>query len=1053
MKSKISTRIVLLLCALFLSMSLSAQVTTATLTGIVDDDKNETLIGAMVIATHEPSGSRYAALTREDGLFTIPNMRVGGPYSVKVTYVGYKDLEQKDIFLNLNQKTTLKLKMIPAASQLEAVTVTAVRNDIMGADRTGAETAINAQTLAALPTISRSQADFTRLNPMASEGGSFAGRNDQFNNFSVDGTIFNNPFGLDASTPGGQADAQPISLDAIEQINVAIAPYDVTQAGFTGASVNAVTKSGTNTFKGTAFGFFRNKNMIGGKVDGTEVNRGDLSQTQFGASLGGPIIKNKLFFFANYEQSKLSDFGSFFLANRGQAGANVSRVLASDLDAVSNVLKSKFGYETGSYENYKHNTNSYKALLKFDLNINDNNKLSVTFNTLDAFKDKPANASAIGRRGPDAITLQFQNSGYRINNKIYSGIIELKSAFGNKASNKIQMGYTSFVDSRDPFSTPFPVINIGKNGSRYIVAGHEPFSISNKLNQSVLQINDNLNLYLGKHTVTIGASFEKFSFDNSFNLTGYGARVFFPDIPMDSFVKAVNRGDLDAEVAGAKKSFEDNQKKEGVFNGWALAQTTLGQAAFYAQDEIAVNKKLTLTAGIRMDVPMYFNTDSLAAQSIRRNGAYDPTIQYYDENATPVKLNSLKFPNATPLFSPRIGFNYDVKGDRSQVLRGGSGLFTGRLPFVWIGNQVANPNFFFYCVTAPDFKFPQVWRTNIGYDIKTASNWVASIDVIYTKDINGMMTRNYGLKKPTGKLSGVDNRPFYQATDRATVFGGATNAYVFTNTDLGSSFNTAIQLEKTWANGTYLKFGYNYLDAKDAASIDAEISSDAYDRNPANIQNTNVAELAPSLFGNQHRIIGVFTKKFVYNEGKMATLFSIFGEYAKGGRYSYTYSGDLNNDGSGLNDLMFVPTDGQIDQMAFSGNASEASGQRAALKSYIAQDEYLNGIRGQYTQKYAALSPWYSRFDVRLGQEFALPNKQSIQITLDILNAGNLISSSWGVRQFASQTGLNQPLAVNVDKGVPTYTFDTTQKKTFFNDFSLASRWQMQLGLRYTFGN
>jgi Carboxypeptidase regulatory-like domain len=1053
MKSKKFTRIVSLLCALFLSMSLSAQVTTATLTGIVDDDKNETLIGAMVIATHEPSGSRYAALTREDGLFTIPNMRVGGPYSIKVTFVGYKDLEQKDIFLNLNQKTTLKLKMIPAASQLDAVTVTAVRNDIMGADRTGAETSINAQTLAALPTISRSQADFTRLNPMASEGGSFAGRNDQFNNFSVDGTIFNNPFGLDASTPGGQADAQPISLDAIEQINVAIAPYDVTQAGFTGASVNAVTKSGTNTFKGTAFGFFRNKDMIGGKVDGTDVNRGDLSQTQFGASLGGPIIKNKLFFFANYEQSKLSDFGSFFLANRGQAGANVSRVLASDLDAVSNVLKSKFGYDSGSYENYKHNTNSYKALLKFDLNINDDNKLSVTFNTLDAFKDKPANASAIGRRGPDAITLQFQNSGYRINNKIYSGIIELKSAFGNKASNKIQMGYTSFVDSRDPFSTPFPVINIGKNGSRYIVAGHEPFSISNKLNQSVLQINDNLNLYLGKHTVTVGASFEKFSFDNSFNLTGYGARVFFPDIPIDSFVKAVNRGDLDAEVAGAKKSFEDNQKKEGVFSGWALAQTTLGQAAFYAQDEIAVNKKLTLTAGIRMDLPMYFNTDSLAAQSIRRNGAYDPTIQYYDENATPVKLNSLKFPNATPLFSPRIGFNYDVKGDRSQVLRGGSGLFTGRLPFVWIGNQVANPNFFFYCVTAPDFKFPQVWRTNIGYDIKTASNWVASIDVIYTKDINGMMTRNYGLKKPTGKLSGVDNRPYYQATDRATVFGGATNAYVFTNTDLGSSFNTAIQLEKTWANGTYLKFGYNYLDAKDAASIDAEISSDAYDRNPANIQNTNVAELAPSLFGNQHRLIGVFTKKFVYNEGKMATLFSIFGEYAKGGRYSYTYSGDLNNDGSGLNDLMFVPTDGQIDQMAFSGNASEASGQRAALKSYIAQDEYLNGIRGQYTQKYAALSPWYSRFDVRLGQEFALPNKQSIQITLDILNAGNLISSSWGVRQFASQTGLNQPLAVNVDKGIPTYTFDTTQKKTFFNDFSLASRWQMQLGLRYTFGN
>jgi Carboxypeptidase regulatory-like domain len=1048
MNPKFSTRIFSLLCALFLSMSLSAQVTTATLTGIVDDDKGETLIGAAVVATHEPSGSRYAAITREDGLFTIPNMRVGGPYSIKVTFVGYKDLDQTDIFLNLNQKTSLKLRMIPAASQLDAVTVTAVRNDIMGADRTGAETSINAQTLAALPTISRSQADFTRLNPMASEGGSFAGRNDQFNNFSVDGTIFNNPFGLDASTPGGQADAQPISLDALEQINVAIAPYDVTQAGFTGASVNAVTKSGTNTFKGTAFGFFRNKDMIGGKVDGTDVNRGDLSQTQFGASLGGPIIKNKLFFFANYEQSKLSDFGSFFLANRGQAGANVSRVLASDLEAVSNVLKSKFGYESGLFENYKHNTNSYKALLKFDLNINDNNKLSVTFNTLDAFKDKPANASAIGRRGPDAITLQFQNAGYRINNKIYSGIVELKSAFGNKASNKIQMGYTSFVDSRDPFSTPFPVINIGKNGSRYIVAGHEPFSISNKLNQSVLQINDNLNLYLGKHTVTVGASLERFSFDNSFNLTGYGARVFFPDVGIDTFVRFVNNGGLDGEVAGARKSFEDNQKASGVFGGWALAQTTLGQAAIYGQDEFAVNKKLTITAGVRIDMPLYFDTPEKMAESIKRNCCYDDKIQYYDADANPVTLNSLTFPKSTPLFSPRVGFNYDVMGNRSQVLRGGSGLFTGRFPFVWIGNQVANPNSFFYNVTAPDFKFPQVWRTNIGFDLKTESNWIASVDMIYTKDINGMMVRNYGLKKPTSRLSGTDNRPIYGAADK-----GPNTAYVFTNTDLGSSFNMALQLEKTWANGTYLKFGYNYLDAQDAASIDAEISSDAYDRNPANIQGTNTAELAPSLFGNQHRVIGVFSKKFVYAGGKMATLFSIFGEYAKGGRYSYTYSGDINGDGSGLNDLMFVPSDGQIDQMAFSGNAAEAASQRGALKQYIGQDEYLSSIRGKYTEKYAALSPWYSRFDVRLGQEFALPNKQSIQITLDVLNAGNLISSSWGVRQFASQTGLNQPLAVNVDKGIPTYTFDIGQKSTFFNDFSLASRWQMQLGLRYTFGN
>ena len=1029
--------------ALLVSLTAWSQVTTATLSGVVADEKGETLIGAAVIATHTPSGTRFAVVTREDGLFTIPNMRVGGPYSVKVTFVGFKDVEQNDVYLNLNQKTNLKIQMLSATSQLQEVTVKANRNDIMGSDRTGAETAINSQMLGALPTISRSQADFTRLNPMAAEGGSFAGRNDQFNNFSVDGTIFNNPFGLDASTPGGQADAQPISLDAIEQINVSIAPYDVSQAGFTGASVNAVTKSGTNEFKGTVFGFFRNKNMYGAKVDGTDVSRGDLKQTQAGFSIGGPIIKNRLFFFANYEQSRLSDFGTYFLANRGTSGANISRVLASDLDAVRSVLKSKLGYETGDYENYKHNTNSDKALLKFDLNIDDNNKLAVTFNMLDAFKDKPAHPSAIGRRGPDALTLQFQNSGYRINNEILSGIVELKSAIGNKASNKFQVGYSAFTDFRDPFSTPFPVVNISKNGTRYIVAGHEPFSISNKLNQRVFQINDNLNLYLGKHTVTVGSSLEKFSFDNSFNLTGYGARVFFPDVAIDTFVQFVNKGGLDGEVAAAKKAAVDNENGSHQFGNWALAETNLGQFAIYGQDEITVNKKLTVTAGLRIDMPLYFDTKTKMEESIKRNCCYDDKIQYYDEEAKPVLLNSLTLPKQTPLISPRLGFNYDMMGDRSQVLRGGSGLFTGRFPFVWIGNQVANPNFFFYCVTEPDFKFPQVWRTNIGYDYKTASNWIASVDVIYTKDINGMMVRNYGLKKPTARLSGADTRPIYGATDK-----GANTAYVFTNTNVGYSFNTSVQLEKTWESGLYVKFGYNYLDAKDAASIDAEISSDAYDRNPANILNTNMAELAPSLYGNKHRVLGVLSKKFTYGEGKWSTLISVFTEYVKGGRYSYTYSGDINNDGSGLNDLMFVPTDAQVDQMAFAG---DAAAQRSALKAYIAQDEYLSSRRGQYTEKYGALSPWYSHWDLRLAQDYVLPNKNTIQFTIDILNVGNLVSNKWGVRQFASQTGLSQPLGVSVANGIPTYQFDAAQKTTFFNDFSLLSRWNMQLGLRYSF--
>ena len=1033
--------LLVLISATSLPIMSFAQVTTAALTGLVTDTKGDIVPGATVVATHLPSGTNYGVTARADGRYNLPNVRIGGPYRIRVGSTGFTTEEVTLTSLQLGQKYVQNFSLQDASTTITGVEVVGNANTRAN----GAGASVTSEQLRALPTITRSSADFTRLVPMSAEGGSFGGRNDQFNNYTVDGTIFNNPFGLDAATPGGQADAQPISLDAIDQINVSIAPYDVTQAGFTGASVNAVTKSGTNKFSGTVFGFYRNKDMIGTKVDGQEVFRGDLRQLQTGFSFGGPLIKDKLFFFINLEVERRSDLGSNFVANRGTGAANESRVLASDLETVSGLL-ARYGYATGPYENYKHNTNNQKGLVKLDWNIANGQTLTLTGNFLDAFREKPAHPSAIGRRGPDVTTLQFFNSGYRINNKIYSGLAELKSLFGNRFANKFQAGFTAFRDARDPFSAPFPVLNIGKGGNRYIVVGHEPFSINNRLNQNVFQINDNFNIYAGKHTITVGASLERFDFDNSFNLTGYGARVFFPDVAIDTFAQFINSGAFDAEVQGAKDAFAANNAN----NTWALAETNLGQAALYVQDEYELGKKLTVTVGLRADLPLYFNTPEKIRENIARNCCYDPTIEYYDAEAKPVKFDHTVLPEQKPLFSPRVGFNYDVKGDRSTVLRGGSGLFTGRFPFVWIGNQVANPNFFFYNVTAPNFKFPQVWRSNLGLDQKFGAGLVATVDLIYTKDVNAMMVRNYGLKTPTGRLDGVDNRPIYLAGDRATVFGGATNAYVFSNTNVGESINATLQLTKTWRDGSMVQVGYNYLDAKDAASIDAEISSDAYDRNPANIQNTNTPELAPSLYGNKHRVVISAMKRFTY--GKFATSVALFSEYVKGGRYSYTYAGDLNNDGSGLNDLLFIPTDVQIDQMAFSGDATAQGTQRNALKRYIAQDDYLNENRGQYAEKYAALSPWYSRWDVRILQDLLLPKAQNLQLSIDILNIGNLLSSKWGVRQFATQTGLAQPLAVSVANQQPTYTFyDPTLQSTFVNDFSLASRWQLQLGLRYSF--
>ncbi len=1030
----------LTLCALVFS-TMQAQVTTSSVKGMVTDESGTTMPGATVVATHMPSGSAYGVITRDDGGYVIPNMRVGGPYRIEASFTGYQTFVVNDVFLQLGDKRSLDI-VFKTGVELDEVVIIAERNPLINKDKTGASTFISLEQLQTMPTITRSTADLTRLNPMAAEGGSFGGRNDQFNNYSLDGSIFNNPFGLDAATPGGQTDAQPVSLDAIEQISVSLAPFDVTKAGFTGASVDAVTKSGTNTLSGSVFAYFRNKDMIGTKVDDTDVTRGDLSQLQTGFSIGGPLVKNKIFFFANFEIERRSDLGSFFEPNPGgQSGGNISRVLASDMTNISNLLRSTYGYETGAIEGFKHDTDNQKGLFKLNFNLSDAHKLAVTYNFLDATRDKPAHPSAIGRRGPDFQTLQFENSGYTINNVIHSGKAELNSLFGNKYANKLQVGYTAFRDTRDPFSAPFPVLNFGKDGVRYIIAGHEPFSINNVLDQDVYQFTDNFNIYLNKHTFTIGTSFERFDFNNSFNLGVYGGLVFAPDIDIADAEAFLTSSDFAGLVDGARATFEGNNTGDS----WALAETNMGQWAFYVQDEISVTDQFTLTLGLRSDLPLYFNTEDKIQESIDRNCCYDPTIQYYDEDGDGILLNSLDLPDSKPLISPRVGFNYDLHGDQSAQIRGGTGLFTGRFPFVWIGNQVANPNSFFYVTTADDFKYPQVWRSNLGYDRKLGDGWSFTWDAIFTKDLQAQIVRNYGLKLPSGKLAGADTRPIYTNDDRSQNFGGPTDAYVFTNTDLGRIFTTSLQIEKTWANDMKATLAYSYLDSKDAASIDAEISSDAYARNPANVQHSNTAELAPSLYGNKHRVVGSLQKRFTYAD-KWRTYISVFMEYLQGGRYSYTYSGDINNDGSGLNDLIYIPTDAEIDGMTFTG-----TGDAAAFKNYIAQDEYLSENRGEIAEKYGAVSPWYGRWDVRIMQELGLSNGNTIQLSLDVLNFGNLISSSWGVREIATDTGLAQPIGVSVDNGNPTYSFDTAQTQTFRNDFSLNSRWRAQLGLRYNF--
>ena len=1037
-------RIIFILILLF-SVSISAQVTTSKIKGLVTETgSGEALIGANIVALHTPTGTVSGTIAQINGRYTLSNLRIGGPYTVTISFVGYKSKKVTNVYLTLGETTNIDAVLSEDSNTLDEIVITSAKSTVFNNDRTGAQTSIGSRELKNLPTISRSAADFTRLDPTAS-GGSFGGRNDQFNNFTLDGSIFNNPFGLDAATPGGQTASQPVSLDAIEQISVSTAPYDVTLSGFTGASVNAVTKSGTNKVSGTAYGYYRNQDFTGGKIKGQSIFVPKLTQSQVGASFGAPIIKNKLFIFANFEKDNRTDLGQSWLPNTGSGAINESRVLKSDLDEVKAALAG-IGYDTGAYEGFTHNSNSTKGLLKFDWNINQKHRMSFVYNFLNASRDVPAHPTALGFRGPSSQILQFENSGYQINNNIDSFLIELNSSFSDNVTNKFQAGYTHFDDFRNAKSTPMPAFRIQDgSGGNYIVAGHEPFSINNRLDQKVFQITNNLNISKGNHNYTFGFSFEKFEFDNSFNLGTYGlgdARgyvgAFFGDFAdMNAFRAGIANGLLADAMTNAQNIFNDKNAN----NSWALAETNVGQFALYAQDEWNVNDNFKLSYGVRFDKPLFFDSADKAQDVIDFPGNfYDPSIDYFDPaTGKAVKFDSTQMPNNSFLISPRVGFNWDVKGDKTLQLRGGSGLFTGRFPFVWLGNQIGNPNVWFYQVVDPDFKFPQVWRTSLGADIKLENGTVLTTDLSYTKDINGAHVQNWGLKDPTGTLQGVDNRPVYTAGDKGN------NAYVFTNSDKGRSLNASFKAQRTFENGLYVMGAYNYLNAKDVNSIEAEITGDAFAFNPT-LGNANSANLAFSKYGDTHRFIAVASKKWSYGTNdKWSTVISSFYELAKGGRFNYTYAGDINGDGSNLNDLIYVPTASEIGQMNFTGGASDG----AAFEKFIQQDDYLSGRRGQYAERYGALAPWRGKMDIKFIQNLKLSDDNSIEFTIDILNFGNLINSDWGLVQ---QPDAVQPIGVSVDNtGTPTYSFNSNLQETFVYDASLLSRWQMQFGLRYSF--
>ncbi len=1043
-------RLLLWLFLLTFSGALFSQgVTTSSLAGTVVDEKGEPVMMASVLAIHTPTGTEYGAVTMEDGRFEIRNMRIGGPYKVMTTFVGFETATVQDIYLQLNNTASVKLIMKSTAVQIEGVVIQGSKNT--NREQTGAMTNLETKQILSLTTITRSQQDLTRLTPQ-SDGNSFGGRNNLYNNFSLDGSIFNNSFGLDYATPGGQSDAQPVSLDAIEQIQVSLAPFDVREGGFTGAGINAVTKSGSNQFKATAYTFLRNEKMIGSKVSGVDAPNVDFSTNQTGLSIGGPIIKNKLFFFVNAELERATQLAHGFVAenetNVGQP--NVTSVQEADIKAVHDHLLSEWGYEAGAYQGYNHKKSNDKLLLKLNYNIAKNQTLVVRYNMLNAWKDILPHPEAIIGRGPTSFRLPFENESYTIYNKIHSFVGELNSIFSNTISNKLLVGYTIFDDHRTPKSAQFPVIDLfDANGNLAISAGSEMFSTNNLLKQNVFQFTDNLTFYKKKHTITAGVNFEKFHFENSFNLFYYPWHMYFGGV--DEFL-GLTKEDIDynAEVVAA------NQKN------YQLAIVDVAQLGLYGQDEWQVNNKFKMTMGLRIDIPIYLKDLAVTAAS-QEAADFEGWV---DQDGNSVKLDPAVWPKSKLMWSPRVGFNYDIKGDNSLTLRGGTGIFTGRIPFVWLGNQASNPGIFpgyTFQVnsTAENFSFPQVWKSDLAVDWRFSEGWVGSFEAIYGKDINAVVHRNYDMLAPSQQLTGADNRAIFGGFNETHIYATShpdtfldAGYIVLDNVNEGHQMSLTGKIAKDWKFGLHGDIAYTYMDSKDYTSIPAEIAADAFQRNPV-VGNPNTPALSWSRYGLKHRVISSWMYSKEYKS--MASTFGIFIEAGQGNRYSYTYAGDLNQDAIANNDLLYVPADqseihfGTINESGMGVTAENAAEQWTALNAFIEQDPYLKDRKGKYAERNGVSLPWFSQLDFRFMQDFnfmAKERKHTFQVSLDIMNLGNLINSNWGVRQLSRTTN---PIKVNGldNDNVPYYQFDTNLKSSYVDDFSTRSKWQMQIGIRY----
>ena len=1060
------------------SISMYGQgVTTSSMNGRIVDGSGQALIGANIMAVHTPSGTQYGNNTDYDGYFRISNMRVGGPYTVTVSYTGYDDNVTENVYIRLGQAFKLNVNLEESSVLLDAVAIVANKNDIFDGNRTGAQTTIDQEQISKVPTVARSLGDFTRLTPQstATEGNdgfsvSFNGMNNRYNAIYIDGAVNNDVFGLAGSgTNGGQTGVSPISVDAIEEFQINLAPFDVRIGGFAGAAISAITRSGSNNTEGSVYTFFRNESLAGKTpTDNDAVERvklNDFSAQTTGFRLGGALKKNKLFYFINAEIQRETtplpfDFADYIGdSDEGQINNLISK------------LNGEYGYDPGTYTDNERFLNSEKYTGRIDWNINDDHKL--------AFKLSYVHADNLEGVQSGVTDINFLNASERFDSKTFTSSVELNSILSPTLSNNLSIGYTRVRDDRDPNGSPFPYVTIF-DGSGEITFGSEQFSTANLLNQDILTITDNLSFYKGKHTFTVGTHNEFYKVDNLFLAFNYGSYEF------DDLNTFLNDGNSSFFIRNY--SLVDNVSGD---DSQAIASFSAGQLGVYFQDEYQVNENFKLTGGIRLDLPFYGDTPA-------NEDFNTTTIPLLEAEGYDLRgARSGQFIKSRLQFSPRIGFNYDVSGDNTTQVRGGVGLFTSRSPLVWVGGAYNNygrnvgtalrfgdlpfnPDWTTQepgaidlnnvqpsgsvDLFAEDFKLPQFLKFNLAVDHKLGDGWVLGLDGIYNKTMQNVAYQNLNLRPSTTRATGTpDDRLLYDRRDE--VDDTYSRIMLGYNTTEGYAYNATITLSKSFNRNLNASLAYSLGDA--FAVFDGTSSQNSsqwrglHTVNGRNVEQPN----SRSDFSQGGRFIAYlgYTKEWSDN---IATTIGIFHESLSGRPYSYIYndSGRFNNEDSRERALIYVPASRDEIILVDDGELT-ADEQWTALDNFISNDDYLSSIRGQYAKRNESRGPWSHVIDLKFIQDIGtnIGNKNhKLQLTLDINNFTNMLNSNWGRRNFIGS--FNNVELLNFEgfqnDTEPTFTFDPSRLDEDGNitprvdDSGIqSSRWQMQLGVRYIFGN